>query len=152
MCEPATVLGVLAVAGSAVSAVGQYQQASASNKAAGEQAQAQADEYANTRDQQIGERIKESRRERARLRVSAGESGVAGASFEAALRQSFGDQNQDIAIAQKQGKLTSRSLKAQTKASTKSFSPVASGLQIASAGYSAYNSARPAPKATTKKP
>ena len=147
MCEPATVMGVLAVAGTAVSAVSQYQQASAANKAAGEQAQAQADEFAMQRDQQIGERLRESRRERARMRVAAGESGVAGASFEAALKQSLGNVNQDIAIAQKQSTLTSRSLKAQTKGATESFSPLSAGLQIANAGYSAYNSARKPPKA-----
>jgi len=147
MCDPVTVMGALSVAGTAMGAVSQYQQANASNRATEQTAQAQADEYADSRDQQLGERVRASRRERARIRVSAGESGVAGQSFEAQLRNSFGAQERDIAISKKQSLNTGRSLNAQVKAEAKSFSPLSAGLQIAGAGYKAYDKSRKAPKA-----
>lgn len=146
MCEPATIALVMAgvaVAGSAASAVGQYQQASATNKAAGKAAQIQADEFASSRDETINERVRNARMERARLRVAGGESGVAGNSFDMALQDSFGRENQDIAVIRKQGGFTERALNAELTSvgARNKFSPVAAGLQIAGAGASAYTEA-----------
>lgn len=142
MCDPVTMAGI-AIAGSAVQAYSGYQQANAANRAAEQQAQVQADEYAASRDQQIAERVKQARRERGRLRVAAGEAGVGGASVEAQLANSFGQQNQDIAIIQKQGGFTERAIGTELKsvAARNRFSPLSAGLQIAGAGASAYSAA-----------
>ena len=150
MCEPTTLAIVgayTAVAASAVSAYGDYQSGKAQNSALEDQAQTQADEAASARDQEIGERVKQSRRERARIRVSAGESGISGQSFEAQLKNSLGAENQDIAVAQKQGGFTERAIKNDLKVNRSRFSGVNAGLQIAETAGNAYNKTRKPPKA-----
>lgn len=141
MCEPVTVLTTLSIASAAAGAIGQYQNASALVDASEEQAQNQAEEFAAQRDQQIGERVAQGRAERARLRVAAGEAGVSGNSFEAQIRQSLGDVNQDLAIAQKQSSFTGRSIQANLKsntAGTRGVGGLNAGLQIAKGAVSGF--------------
>lgn len=142
MCDPVT-LTALTVGSGLLGAAGQFDAASANNKAAGKTAQAQADEFAASRDEQLGERVRQSRRERGRQRVSAGEAGVAGNSFESLLKNSLGAQNRDIAIAQKQGGFTQRSLQSEVDivAARNQFSPLSAGLQIAASGATSFAAA-----------
>lgn len=138
MCDPVTAMAVLSVATAATTAYGQYQSANAQNRAAERTAQQQQDEYVAQRDQEVGQRVAQSRRDRATLQVAGGEAGIGGNSFEALLRDSFGKESQDIAVVRKQGGFTHRAITNQMKASTATFSPLAAGLQIASAGASGY--------------
>lgn len=142
MCEPVS-MTALAIASAGASAYGQLQGANAQVAAANEAAAAQAEEVEAQQSQQAGERIRAARREAARARVAAGEAGVAGNSFEAQLRQSFGAANQDIAVIAKQGGFTERSINTNLRsntAGTRGITPLSTGLQIASAGASGYAS------------
>lgn len=145
MCEPATLLTLLAVGSATTSAISGIQSANAQVDAANMAASAQVEEYATDRDQKIGERIKEARAAQARMRVSAGESGVSGNSFEAMLRDSMGATNHDLAVANKQSGFTSRRLNADlasVSASHRGIGGLNAGLQIATAGANAYRAAK----------
>ena len=139
MCEivTATTLAYAALGISAVGAGASIMESRQQTKDAEDTAQNQAEEFATERDQKLGERIKEARRERARIRVGAGESGVAGASFEAQLKNSFGQENQDIAVIKKQGGFTQRSINTNAKSNSGRFGGLQAGLQIAGGAISA---------------
>ena len=142
MCDPVS-MTALAVASSAAGVYGQYQAANAQVDAANDAAAASAEELEAQQSKQAGDRVRAARREAARARVAAGEAGVAGQSFEAQLKQAFGDANQDIAVVAKQGSFTGRAINANLKsntASAKSITPLSSALQIASSGVRGYTS------------
>lgn len=127
MCEPTTIIALSALA---VSAVGQVQQANAQEDALEASAQAQAEETGARVQQEVGERVAQGRRERARLAVAAGEAGVQATSqsFEAQMQANFARQNRDIALAQANKNFKQRGI--QTQADSMAAN-IKSGLQIA---------------------
>jgi hypothetical protein len=158
MCEPVSLgtmgwlaLGTTAAAGTA-QAVSGYQQAQAAVDAADAQAEAQAEEYAATRDQQLGERVREARIQRSRMRVAAGEAGIGGQSFELQIQDSLGRQNQDAAVAKKQGGFTQRAINASNKNVGQGFNAISAGLQIASDSYGAGRAAAPRGQTQASRP
>lgn len=131
MCEPTTAtLMYLAIASSVASAGAQYMQASAQEDALEASAQAQAEETGARVQQQVSERVAEARRERARLRVAAGEAGIQAdsGSFQAQMRNSFAKQNRDIGIIKANKNFAQRGI--QTAAGSQAAN-IRSGLQIA---------------------
>lgn len=147
MCEPITlaltttqlIMGGIAAAGAAAGAVAAASQAQAQADALGEQREAQAKQIGDAAGLTLGERAKQARAERARLRVAAGESGVSGQSFEAQLLQSSFDQSEDSATIQADTRNRQTASQARTNAElTKTQQPgaIATGLQIVGAGAS----------------
>ena len=94
MCEPTT---ILAITSAVVGAVGTRRQAKGQMEALGEQREAQAEEIAGKAGKSMGERVKQGRAERSRLRVAAGEAGVTGQSFEAQMMDSSFQEDSDLA-------------------------------------------------------
>jgi hypothetical protein len=140
MCDPVT-LTYLAIG--ALGAIDQDNKAQDQYDAQAESAQAAADQDAAAKTTQQGERIKQGRIERARIQVAGGESGAAGASFEATLRDSFFQQNEDTSLIRKQGELDGKSIQAQARANNSqvnSVSPLGAAVQIGGAGLQGYNS------------
>jgi hypothetical protein len=142
MCEPTTILAITAAVGAAsagFSAYGDYQSAKSQNKFTERHAAQQMEEYTAQRNQEVGERVRQTRRERASMQVAGAESGLTGNSFENLLRDALGRQSQDIAVVQKQGGFTHRAISNQVKANTQTFSAIGAGLQIAKGGLAGYN-------------
>lgn len=127
MCEPTTIIAMSALA---VSAAGQVMQANAQEDALQASAEAEAEETGARIQQEAGERVAQARRERARLAVAAGESGIAATSqsFEAQMAASFARQNRDLGLIQKNKYFAQRGI--QTRADS-AASNIKSGLQIA---------------------
>jgi hypothetical protein len=151
MCDPVSAtMAVLAIAGSAMSVDAQRETAKAQQKAADNQAQDQAEELAAQRDEQIGQRVAEARRNAARRLVIAGEAGVAGQSTEIGVLSEFGAANQDSAKVSKQAAFAHRANMNQYRATLANIHRpndleaglqiVNSGVQGAAAGRSVYNS------------
>ena len=141
MCEPTLMTG-LAIGSSAVSQVGQVVQANRTASALDTQRRAQAQEISAQAEGQLGERVKQARRERARLRVAAGEAGVGGGSVSAQLRDSFAQQNQDAATIARNARFADRASEARTESAFAQIDRpnlLTAGLQIATAGYSGYS-------------
>ena len=141
MCNPVIPMIIMAAAATAQT-VSSIQGANAQVDAADAAAAAQAEEFAMQRDEQIGDRIKEARAAQARMRVAAGEAGVAGNSFEAMLADSRGKVNHDLAIATKQSGLNARRINADlasVAASHRGIGGLNAGLQIAGAAASGYS-------------
>ncbi|MEM7200259.1 MAG: hypothetical protein AAF628_08350 [Planctomycetota bacterium] len=130
MCEPAT-LATIAIATSAVSAGAGVVASNRQTELAQRQAENRAEETAAARDEEIGQRVREARRLRSTLQVSAGEAGVAGNSFEAQLRNIAGQTNQDVAVIQKQAGFTERGLNSIRDSQVGNFGALNAGLQIA---------------------
>lgn len=142
MCEPTTIMTALALTSAAAGTYGQYRSASAQEDALNEQARIRAEENADAAETQLGERVREARKERARIRVAAGESGVAGLSVAAQLSNSFLQQSQDVATIRRQAHMNQRAANAATRSEmSKIVKPTAlsAGLQIAAAGYRGYS-------------
>lgn len=127
MCEPMT---IAAFAGLALSAVGQVQQANAQEDALEATAEQAAAETGAKIQQETGQRVAQARRERSRLIVAAGESGIAAnsGSFEAQIANSFARQNRDLALISKNARFSESGINAQSKGQA---SQIRSGLQIA---------------------
>lgn len=142
MCEPTTIALVgLSVASSVTSLVGQQSQANAQADALGKQRKAQAEEQAAQAEENLGQRVREGRRARARMRVAAGEAGISGNSFEAQISNSLFQQDQDSALIAKNLAFADRASQARTEsafASLDTSTPLSAGLQIANAGASGY--------------
>ena len=146
MCEPVTLTTGLSIASSAVGAVGAYQQARGQRAALEASARQRASEISDQQEVELGERVRAGRRERARLRVSAGEAGLAltSNSFEAQIADSFSQQGQDAGVIRFQGRQSERALRSGVNtraASIQGDSPLAlagAGLQIAGSGLSGY--------------
>jgi len=156
MCEPITaaltttqmIMGGLSAASAAAGALAAAQSGQAQADAIAEQADTKADQLSDQAGVQIGERVKQGRAERARLRVAAGEAGVAGGSFEATLLQSSFDQSEDTATIKKDTELKQDANVASRNAAlsqTRQPGALVTGLQIVGAGASGANAFRPAP-------
>ena len=141
MCEPTT---IIAITGVVVGAVAKRRQAKKQFAAAKEGREAQAEEIAAKSGAKAGERVKQGRAERARLRVAAGESGVAGQSFEAQMLDSAFQEDQDLASIDQNTDFEQRGSESRFQsvlASVDNPSALATGLQIAGAGLSAHAAA-----------
>jgi hypothetical protein len=109
MCEPTTLLA-LSIASSAVGVAGQRAQADAQQRSIRQQQEAQAEEADAAAQQQMGKRVAQGRRERARLKVAAGEARSGGNSFEAMLQNSLFQQDFDLADINTQARYTQRAI------------------------------------------
>jgi hypothetical protein len=143
MCEPisATTMAYIAIASSAVSVYAQSQTAKAQKRNIRQQQENEREEVHEKAEEELGQRIREQRERRARARVAAGESGALGASFAASINQSLSDTNMDAALVSKQAAFAQRGIddRANTAlAGIRDPSALEAGLQIASAGASAY--------------
>jgi hypothetical protein len=107
VCEPVT---ILTIASAAVGAVGAKQQADAQQDSIEQQQNAQAEEANASAQQAMGKRVAQARRERARLKVAAGEANIGGASFEAQLMNSLFQEDFDLADINKQAQFTERAI------------------------------------------
>jgi len=124
--------GISAAAGVA-GKIGAAKAGQAQADALGAQRQKQSDQIATAAGAKAGERTKAAQAERARLRVAAGEAGVAGQSFEAQLMDSAFQESHDVATISKDTELQQEASQARTDTalvSTMQPSPIASGLQI----------------------
>lgn len=143
MCEPitATTLFYLSIASSAVGIYAQTQSAKGQKAAIEAQAGREREEIGEAAEEDLGQRIRESRERRARARVSAGESGALGASFAASINQSLSDQNLEAALVAKQSAFAQRGVSdraATALSQIRSPSALEAGLQIAGAGIQGY--------------
>jgi hypothetical protein len=138
MCDPVSAsMAVLAIAGSAMSVDAQRETAKAQQQALDQQAKQQAEENAAVRDEQIGQRVAEARRNAARRLVIAGESGVAGQSTELGVLSEFGAANQDSAKVAKQAAFAHRANMNQYRAGLANIqrtNDLGAALQIANSG------------------
>lgn len=148
MCEPVSTSTIVLMAISAASAV---YSTKVTNDAAEDQFQAQHDqataqieENLSAAEEELGQRLKESRRSRARARVAGGESGAQGQSFATAINQSIQDQNVDAGIIAKNIALGQKSTLASldsVNAGVRTVSSIEAGLQIGTAAGSQYKPA-----------
>ena len=145
MCEPTTIMAALALASSGASAYGQNQSAKGQFAAQDQSNKAAADQQYAASSTELGERVKQGRIERARMQVAGGEAGIglASGSFEAAINDSFFQQDEDAALINSQAKMNGATTKAQAAAnaaSVKTSSYLGGALQIGTAGASGYQS------------
>jgi hypothetical protein len=144
MCEPvtATTMMYISIAGAAVGAYATHQTAKAQAAAIGVQQENEREEIAESAEEELGQRLRESRERRARARVAAGESGALGNSFAASINQSLADQNMDAALVSKKAAFAQRGVddRANTALSQiRDPSALEAGLQIAQAGMAGYS-------------
>ena len=100
MCEPVTIMAAVAAVGTGVNMYSQRQSAKAQVAATNEQNRIQAEEISRKSGQEMTERAREARRERASARELAGEAGVnlGSGSFLAQLQQSAMNQYNDMSL------------------------------------------------------
>ncbi len=97
MCEPVSLtIAALSVLSAGAQIHGTRETAKAQFAANAQQREAQNEEIAARASVQAGERVKEARAERSRIRVSAGEANIAGNSFMAMLSDSILQEDMDL--------------------------------------------------------
>ena len=129
------------VVSTAVSVYSQQESAKANTKAISEQNQVQADEIARATGNELHERARAARRERAMMRASASESGVnlGSGSFLAALQTSAQNQYNDMGLIVQNEKGQQRARVANTRARMAHVpSALSSALTIGAAGAGSY--------------
>ena len=142
MCEPTTIMMGISMAMAGVSTYAQHQTAKAQADAIGVQQEHEREEVTEAAEEELGQRIRANREQRARARVAAGESGVGGQSFAAAMNQSLQDQDETVALAAKNVAFAQRGIddRANTAlAGIRDPSALEAGLSIASAGIQGYS-------------
>ena len=144
MCEPMTLMAIASAASSAIGLHGQNQSAKAQFAAQDQSNKAARDQQYNKSSAELGERIKQGRIERARMEVAGGEAGLQiDGSFEAAIADSFFQQDEDAGLINKQAKMDGETLRAQAKANAASVkvpSYLGAALQIGNSAASGYQS------------
>lgn len=142
MCDPIT-MTVLAVAGTAATLVTQSVAADAQNKAIGQQLQTSYNESAAATVAEENDHMRAARKEQARIKVAAGESGLQlGGSIEQLLLDSQMQTGQANARSLSNLETANNAARAQA---TSMYSQVekpsllGAGLQLASAGVSGYS-------------
>lgn len=142
MCEVTTALAAV----STISGLyGADRNAAAQSRALTRQRHAQREEIAANTSARQGERVKQARAERSRLRVAAGEAGVAGQSFESQLFDSYLQEDLDLATLEQDGRFADRASEARFQSGLSTVnSPtfVDAGLQIAGSVYNARQQSR----------
>ena len=152
MCDPVT-MTTLAIATTGYGIYQTNRAAEAQFDAQNQRAAAALEEQATSATEEIGARMKEYRKVRARARVAGGESGAQGQSFAVGLNQTIQDQDEAAALVAKNLALGSRSTLldlASANASVRTISGLEAGLQIGSAGLGAYRGAKAAQKSIEK--
>lgn len=143
MCEPisATTMAYISIASAAVGVYAQHQTAKAQRGAIKAQQESEREEVHAKAEEDLGQRIRQSRERRARARVAAGESGALGASFAASLNQSLSDQDYDAALVSKNSAFAQRGIDDRANVALSQIrdpSALEAGLQIATAGINGY--------------
>lgn len=142
MCGPLALAGT-SMAISGIGMLGQYQSANKQLDALGDQRRNQAEEINASAEQQLGERVRQGRRERARMAVAAGEAGAGGQSFEMQLANSLGLQNQDAATIGLDTRFKDRASQNRYASAVNQVDRpnlLTAGLKIGAAGASGYSS------------
>lgn len=137
MCAPAIPLA-LTVASSAADLYAQDKAADKQTSALAEQRAAQREELRAKATTEAGERVKQARAERSRLRVAAGEAGITGQSFEAQLFDSYLQEDLDIGLLAKDSEFADRASHARYRSGLAGVSRpdyLAAGLQIATSAH-----------------
>lgn len=143
MCEPVTaaiVVGSLAVASAGASVAGQIQSAKAQQALIERQDALAADEIKDQATADINERSRAARRERARIRVAAGEAGLnlQSGSIEALLMDSLFQQSFDNTgtVKNAENAQRARHLRTESLLANQASRPtiLAAGLQVATSG------------------
>jgi len=100
MCEPVTAMMAIAAVGTGTQMYAQRESAKAQQRALNKQNQVQADEISDKAGQELTERARAARRERATARVLAGEAGInlGSGSFLAQLQSSAMSQYNDMGL------------------------------------------------------
>ena len=158
MCDPVTgaflaaeigtqmaIMTGVSVASAGMGVYGQNQSAKAQFAAQDQSNKAAVDQQYAASSTELGERVKQGRIERARMQVAGGEAGIglAGGSFEAAIADSFFQQDEDAALINSQSAMNGATTKAQAAsnaASVKTSSYLGAALQIGTVGASGYQS------------
>lgn len=142
MCDPVSI-GLTMGAISALQFHGERQTAKAQSKALEQSAQAEANQMATARDEEIGTRTRQARIEAARRAVAAGEGGVVGQSVDTFINDPFSQASQANAMTALQGRMNDEALQGRfqaQKSSIKRPSALEGGLQIAGGAMSGYAS------------
>lgn len=142
MCGPVA-LAVTSIVSTVLSTAMQAKQASDEQEAINKSADARAEQISDEKAQEGSELAREARRQRARIRVAAGESGLAigSGSVEAALMDSLHNQDQNIGTVGANLGAALRGNESERQSSLARVSQpnyAAAGLQIAQAGYNGY--------------
>lgn len=154
MCDPVT-LTTLAIATTGYSVFQSNAAAREQFRAQAKQAEQAVEEKQVAATEELGARMKERRKIRARARVAGGESGAQGQSFSVSLNQMLQDADEEAALIGKNLSLGQRQVMtdlASAQASVRTISGLEAGLQIAAAGASAYASGSKAEQTTTGEP
>lgn len=143
MCEPisATTMAYISIASAAVGVYAQQQTAKAQRGAIKAQQENEREEVGAKAEEELGQRIRQSRERRARARVAAGESGALGASFAASINQSLSDQDYNAAVISKNAAFAQRGIDDRANVALSQIrdpSALEAGLQIATAGINGY--------------
>ena len=142
MCYPMIMMGVMA-ASKSLQIMGQRRATEAQFGALANQRDAQNEEIAGKAGRQMGERVKQGRAERARLRVAGGEAGITGNSFAASLMDAAFQQSDDLSAISKDTDYAQRASEAQFQSSLagiKSPGRLENSLQIGAAAAKGYAS------------
>ena len=145
-CDPVT-LTVAAIATTGIQIYTTNQAAKATFKAQNEQAKNALEEKQSAAEEELGQRLKEFRKTRARARVAGGESGAQGQSFAVGLNQTIQDQNADTGIINKNLVLSQRQTLNDLKtanSNVRTVSGLEAGLQIGTAALGKYSGAKAA--------
>ncbi len=140
MCDPIS-MSIAMGATKALQVYGQRQATKAQFGALANQRDAQNEEIAGSAGRKMGERVKQGRAERSRLRVAAGEAGVTGQSFEAQMMDAAFQEDFDLAAIGEDTGYQQRASEARFKsglASVRNPGMLESGLQIATASAGGY--------------
>ena len=136
MCEPTT-LALVAAGAKSLQLFGQRQQTKATFGALATQRRAQSEEISARAGASLGERVKSGRAEQARLRVAAGEAGVAGQSVDVAALDVGFQQDADLGTITLDARFAQRGSEARFLsgiASQPNPGVLSNALQVASAG------------------
>lgn len=140
MCDPVSITIGLAVATTAASTVSQIQSANATNKAIAKQQKVQSKQIDAAATQEIDNRLRQARRDQARIMVAAGESGL---SLESGAVQALAQDAAAQATLDNQTSLANRESRQQQSIADANAQMVSkptalgAGLQIALAGANA---------------
>lgn len=145
MCEPTTIALVgmgLSAASAGIGIIAQRRTAQAQEDLINEQNANAQQEIAEKASNEAGERIRAARREAARRRVAAGESGVGGQSLALDIANTYANANRDIAVVARDAMFAGRASTMRARSEmleVRKPDAISAGLQIANAGVSGYS-------------
>ena len=140
MCDPVT-MSIAMGASKGLQIWGQRQMTKAQFGTLAAQRAAQNEEISGKAGREMGERVKQGRAERARLRVAGGEAGITGNSFAASLMDAAFQQSDDVSAISKDADYAQRASEARFQSSlatVKNPGFLENTLQIATASAGGY--------------